>query len=105
METGNSTDIATNINRFLDNVCRLETTALRTDRRASAKSGFNKLAATCINEHLFFVSSAVLADSEVILNRHLRVAPKLYQTTPTPHFFIYQKALNPGEPLLTPLNL
>jgi hypothetical protein len=34
-------------------------------------SGFKKLAVKCLNEHLFFVSSAVLADSFVLRNRQI----------------------------------
>ena len=42
-----------------------------TKRRTTANSGFKKLAVTCLNEHLFFVSSALLADSFVLRNRQL----------------------------------
>jgi hypothetical protein len=34
-------------------------------------SGFKKLAVQCLNEHLCFVSSVVLADSFVLRNRQL----------------------------------
>jgi hypothetical protein len=37
----------------------------------TANSGFKKLAVQWLNEHLFFVSSAVLADSFVLRNRQL----------------------------------
>lgn len=40
-------------------------------RIAAANSGFKKLAVQCANEHLFFVSSVVLADSFVLRNRQL----------------------------------
>ena len=43
----------------------LDTTTLRTNRRASANSGFKKLAVQWLNEALCFVSSAVVADSFV----------------------------------------
>jgi hypothetical protein len=41
----------------------------------TANSGFKKLAVTCLNEHLCFVSSALLADSFRLRNRQLLVAP------------------------------
>ena len=44
------------------------------NRRASANSGFKKLAETCLNEVLCFVSSLVLADSLQFRNRQLLVA-------------------------------
>jgi len=37
----------------------------------TANSGFKKLAVQCLNEHLFFVSSAVLANSFVLRSRQL----------------------------------
>jgi len=40
-------------------------------RRTTANSGFKKLAVTCLNEHLCFVASVVLADSFVLRNRQL----------------------------------
>lgn len=46
-------------------------TLLRTDRRAADNSGFKKLAAQWLIEHLCFVSSVVLADSFVPRNRQL----------------------------------
>ena len=51
--------------------CKLDTKELRPKRATSANSGFKKLAVTWLNEHLFFVSSAVLADSLVLQNRQL----------------------------------
>ena len=41
------------------------------ESKAAANSGFKKLAVTRLNEHWFFVSSAVLADSFVLRNRQL----------------------------------
>ncbi len=75
----NRTNIASNVNRFLEGVCGLDTAALRTDRRASANSGFKKLAVQWLNEHLCFVSSAVLADSFVLRNRQLLKPTKRYR--------------------------
>ena len=44
----------------------------------TANNGFKKLAVTCFNEHLCFVSSAVLADSFVFRNRQLLKPAKRY---------------------------
>lgn len=41
------TDIALNLNRFGQRVCKLDTTHLRTDRRASGNIGFAKAGVTC----------------------------------------------------------
>jgi len=38
---------------------------------AAHNSGFKKLAVQWLNQHLFFVSSSVLADSFVLRNRQL----------------------------------
>jgi hypothetical protein len=43
--------------------------------RAAANMGLAKVAVQWLIEHLCFVSSAVLADSFVLCNRHLRQAP------------------------------
>jgi hypothetical protein len=67
----NSTDSAFNLNLFGQSACKLDTSPLRTDRRASGNSGFKKLAVQWLNEHLCFVSSSVLADSLVLRNRQL----------------------------------
>ncbi|NBV09635.1 MAG: hypothetical protein EBS09_11105 [Flavobacteriia bacterium] len=72
----NMTDSASNVNHFLDSVCKLDTTHLRTDRRATDNKGFKKLAVQWLNEHLCFVSSVVLADSFVLRNRQLLKPPK-----------------------------
>jgi len=65
------TDITLNVNHFGQSASKLDTSLLRTDRRASGNSGFKKLAVQWLNEHLCFVSSAVLADSFVLRNRQL----------------------------------
>ena len=67
----NWTDSASNVNSFGQSVCKLDTTHLRTDRRATDNSGFKKLAVQWLNEHLCFVSSAMVADSFVLRNRQL----------------------------------
>jgi hypothetical protein len=46
--------------------------SLLADRRASGNKGLAKVAVQWLNEALYFVSSAVLADSFVLRNRHLR---------------------------------
>jgi hypothetical protein len=45
------TDTALNLNRFGQSLCGLDTSQLRTDRRASANSGFKKLAVQWLIEH------------------------------------------------------
>jgi len=67
----NLTDSASNLNLFGQSACKLDTSPLRTDRRASGNSGFKKLAVQWLNEALCFVSSLVLADSFVLRNRQL----------------------------------
>ncbi len=57
---------------------KLDTTALRTDRKAADNNGFKKLAVQWLNEHLSFVSSSLLADSFVLRNPPLRQAPNRY---------------------------
>ena len=76
----NSTVSASNINRFGQSVSKPDTTHLRTERRATDNSGFKKLAVQWLNEHLFFVSSVVLADSFVLRNRQLLKPAKRYRT-------------------------
>ena len=69
--TCNLTMSASNINPFGQSVCKLDTTHLLTDRRATDNSGFKKWAVTWLNELLRLVSSSVLADSLVLRNRQL----------------------------------
>lgn len=75
----NSTDSASNVNLLGQNAYKLDTSTLRTDRRASGNSGFKKLAVQWLNEHLCFVSSVVLADSFVLRNRQLLKPTKRWQ--------------------------
>ena len=49
------------------------------ERRTTGNSGFKKLAVQWLNEHLCFVSSAVLADSFVLRNRQLLKPEKRYR--------------------------
>jgi hypothetical protein len=67
----NWTDSASNLNRFRESVCKLEATHLRTDRRASANSGFKKLAVQWLNEVQFSNHTFVQVDSFVLRNRQL----------------------------------
>ena len=62
-----------------DIYAKLDTTALRTERKAADNSGFKKLAVQWLNEHLCFVSSLVLADSLVLRNRQLLKPAKRYK--------------------------
>jgi len=55
--------------------CKLDTSTLRTDNRASGNKGLAKVAVQWLIEHLCFVSSVGLADILVLRNRHLRQAP------------------------------
>jgi len=55
--------------------CKLDTTMLRPKRATSANSTYKKLAVQRLNEALCFVSSFVVADSLVLRNRQLLVAP------------------------------
>jgi hypothetical protein len=49
-----------------------------TERTPAGNSGLAKVAVQWLIEHLFFVSSSVVADSFVLRNRHLRQAAKRY---------------------------
>jgi hypothetical protein len=51
---------------------------MTTERKTPYNSTYNKLAVQWLNEALFFVASSVVADSESLRNRHLRVAAKRY---------------------------
>lgn len=44
------TDISLNVNRFEQSVCKLDTTALRTDSRASGNKGFKEMAGEVLNQ-------------------------------------------------------
>jgi len=74
----NRTDITSYVNHFGQSVCKLNTTTLRTDRRATDNKGFKKLAVQWLIEHLCFVLSVVLVDSFVLRNRQLLKPPKRY---------------------------
>jgi hypothetical protein len=46
----NPTDSSSNVNRFEQSVCKLDTTTLRTDRRASANKGLKEMAGEVVNQ-------------------------------------------------------
>ena len=48
--TANPTRCASNVNHFLDSVCKLDTTPLQTDRRASANKGLKEMAGEVVNQ-------------------------------------------------------
>ena len=48
------------------------------DRKTGANSTYPKVAVQWLNQALCFYQSLCLFDSEVLLNRHLRVAAKRY---------------------------
>jgi len=68
------TETTLNIIPFGQSMCKLDTSSLRPDRRASGNSTYNKLAVQWLNEVLCFVSSFVVADSFRLRNRQLLVA-------------------------------
>jgi len=47
---------------------------MTTEENTAGNTGLAKVAVQCLNQHLCFVSNAVLADSFVLRNRHLRQA-------------------------------
>ena len=51
-QTAETDSCASNVYPFGQSWCKLDTTHLRTDRTAAANSGFKKLAAQWLNEHL-----------------------------------------------------
>jgi len=61
------------------------------DRRPAYNSTYKKLAVQWLNEALCFVTSFVVADSLVLRNRQLLVAPKRYKQLPD------QNVLQPRE--------
>jgi len=70
-------DIASNVNRFGQSRCKLDTSSLRTDRRASGNSGFKKLAVQWLIEHPTSHQHLWLA-SFVLRNRQLLKPAKRY---------------------------
>ncbi len=73
------TDSASHVYRFLDIVCKLDTSTLRTDRRASGNSGFKKLAVHWLIEHFTSHQHLWWLDSFVLRNRQLLKPAKRYQ--------------------------
>jgi hypothetical protein len=46
----NWTDSATNVNCFVESACKLDTSPLRTDRRASGNKGFKEIGGSVVNQ-------------------------------------------------------
>jgi hypothetical protein len=65
------TDNDLNANCFEKSDCKLDTSTLRTDRRASGNSGFKKLAVQWLNEHSTSHQHLWWLDSFVLRNRQL----------------------------------
>jgi len=51
-----------------------------TNRMPAGNSSYPKVAVQWLNQALCFYQSLCLVDSEVLLNRHLRVAAKRYRS-------------------------
>ena len=67
----NLTDSASNVNFFGLSACKLDTSTLRTDRRASGNSGFKKLAVQWLIEHPTSHQHLWWLDNFVLRNRQL----------------------------------
>jgi len=67
----NWTNSASNVNRFLDSVCKLDTTLLRTDRRATDNTGLAKVAVQCSADTFVVNQSLVLRINICGENLHL----------------------------------
>ena len=74
----NLTDSASNINHFGQSEYKLDTTQLRTERRATDNSGFKKLAVQWLNEHSTSHQHLWWLDSLVLRNRQLLKPAKRY---------------------------
>ena len=70
----NWTDKVSIVGKFEQSVCKLDTTNLCANKRASANSTYKKLAVQWLYEALCFVSSSVVAVSFRLRNRQLLVA-------------------------------
>jgi hypothetical protein len=67
----NWTDTASIVGNFGQSVCKLDTTHLRTERRATDNSGFKKLAVQWLIEHSTSHQHLWWLDSFVLRNRQL----------------------------------
>jgi hypothetical protein len=67
----NRTKSASNINRFEQSECKLDTSMHRTDRRATDNSGFKKLAVQWLNKYSTSYQHLWWLDSFVLRNRQL----------------------------------
>ena len=63
-------------NIFRQFASKIQADRLWTDGRAAANSTYPKVAVQWLNQALCFYQSLCLVDSEVLRNRHLRVAAK-----------------------------
>lgn len=75
--SANLTDTASNVNRFVDKVCGLDTADHRTERRASGNMGYTTMrgSALCMTvcarfKFYAFLITLVLPDTEVLLSGH-----------------------------------
>jgi len=59
-------------------ISKYRTEHQRTGRRAATNSTYPKVAVQWLNQALCFYQSLCLVDSEVLRNRHLRVAANRY---------------------------
>ena len=75
----NLTDSASNVGNFGQSVCKLDSTHLRTERRATDNSGFKKLAVQWLQAVQFSNETFVVADSLVLQNRQLLKPTKRYK--------------------------
>jgi hypothetical protein len=80
----NPTSCASNVNFFGQSVCNLDTTPLRTDRRASGNSTYKKLAVQCSADSLVVNQTLVLRINICGENRHLRQARNRSNNYPFP---------------------
>ena len=67
----NPTVNISNVNLLGQSACKIDTSTLWTDRRASDNSGFKKLAVQWLNEVQFSNQTFVVTDSLVLRNRQL----------------------------------
>jgi len=73
------TDKALNENHYIKSGCKLDTSTLRTDRRASGNIGLPQWGLTWLIQVECFYQSLCLVDSLVLRNPPLRQAEKRYQ--------------------------
>jgi hypothetical protein len=67
------------LRHFLNMTIKYKTIYDHTKDMAAANSSYPKVAVQCLNQALCLYQSLCLVDSEVLRNRHLRVAAKRWQ--------------------------